>query len=71
VAYVPRDMKRGRSSAALDWWMLAATLAEKACGSEHALEVGGARQHSVDELREHLAAHLDPAVWAELQPRLQ
>jgi hypothetical protein len=71
VAYVPRDMKRGRSSAALDWWMLAATLAEKACGREHALEVGGARQHSVDELREHLAAHLDPAVWAELQPRLQ
>ena len=71
AAYVPRDMKRGRSSAALDWWMLAATLAEKACGSEHALEVGGARHHSTDELRKHLAAHLDPAVWAELQPRLQ
>ena len=71
AAYVPRDMKRGRSSASLDWWMLAATLAEKACGREHALEVGGARHHSTDELRKHLAAHLDPAVWAELQPRLQ
>ena len=71
AAYVPRDMKRGRSSAALDWWMLAATLAEKACGPEHALEVGGARHHSAGELQEHLAAHLDLAVWAELQPRLQ
>ena len=70
AAYVPRDFKRGRSSAALDWWMFAATLAEKACGREHALEVGGARQHSTDELREHLAAHLNPSVWAELQPRL-
>ena len=71
AAYVPVDMKSGYSSAALDWWMLAATLAEKACGPVHALVVGGAHQHSADELRAHLAKHLDPAVWAELQPRLQ
>ena len=71
AAYVPRDMKRGKSSAALDWWMLAVTLAEKACGPEHALEVGGARHHTKEELRGHLAAHLDPEVWGTLRVKLE
>ena len=70
AAYVPRDMKRGRSSAALDWWMLAMTLAEKACGHD-ALEIGGARHHTKEELRVHLAAHLDPEVWGQLCIKLQ
>lgn len=39
-AYVPHYVLSRRSSAALDWWMLAMTLAEKACGPEGGLPVG-------------------------------
>ena len=70
-AYVPRDVARGRASTALDWWMLATTLAEKACGRAHKLAMGGAREASKAEVRAHLAAHLDPAVWAAMAPKLE
>ena len=70
--YVPHDLRapgNNRGSVALDWWMLAVTLADKACGRDHGLliPVGGV---SMAEVRSHLAAHLDPAVWAALAPRL-
>lgn len=68
--YVPLDVPRGRASAALDWWMLAMTLAEKACGSGQGLEVGGTSHATMNELRTHLASHLSPAVWAALEPKL-
>jgi hypothetical protein len=70
LAYVPRNIARGRASTELDWWMLAMTLAEKACGPEHVLEVGGVHHASTAEVRTHLATHLSPAVWAALEPKL-
>jgi hypothetical protein len=69
-AYVPRNIARGRASIELDWWMLAMTLAEKGCGAEHVLEVGGVHHASTAELRIHLATHLSSAVWAALEPKL-
>lgn len=68
-AYVPCDVPR-TASVALDWWMLAMTLAEKGCGPDHTLEVGGKHKASKAELQAHLAAYLDPAVWAALEPKL-
>jgi len=70
LACVPRNIARGRASAELDWWMLAVTLAEKACGADHVLEVGRGHRASTAELRAHLAAHLSAAVWAALEPKL-
>ena len=71
-AYIPHDLRRNRrASASLDWWMLAMTLGEKACGREHGLRVGeGARSSTKEELREHLSTYLDPRVWAGLEPKL-
>ena len=69
-AYVPRDMMRGRASEALGWWMLAMTMAEKACGPDHLQRVGDTRDASKIELRAHLAAYFAPAVWTALEPRL-
>lgn len=72
-AYVPRDLRttEKRASVALDWWMLAMTLAEKACGEDHRLKVGEAGvDPSKGELRDLLAAFLDPVVWAALEPKL-
>ena len=69
-AYVPHGLRAPgdvRASMALDWWMLAMTLAEKACGTKGLRMGGGA---SMVELRAHLAAYLDAAVWAALEPRL-
>jgi len=68
--YVPRDMRHGHASAALDWWMLAMTLAEKACGPDHGLVVGGAHHATRDELRAHLRAHLASAICAALESKL-
>ena len=63
-AYVPRDVRRDRSSAELDWCMLGMTLAEKCCGDDHALDVGAAtRSVTRGELLAHLQAHLPAAVW--------
>jgi hypothetical protein len=70
TAYVPRDMGRGRARTSLDWWMLAMTLAEKGCGPDHGLAIGGNVVASRAELRTHLAAHLAPDVWAALEPKL-
>jgi hypothetical protein len=70
LAYVPRDMPRGTASAALDWWMLAMTLAEKACGPDRGLEVGGMQHASKAELAAHLAENLVVDVWEELQVKL-
>ena len=70
-AYVPRDVAWWRSSAGVDWWMLASTLAEKGCG-EHALAIGAtARSASREQLRDHLRAHLPAGVWSECEAVLQ
>lgn len=71
-AYIPLGMDKQpmRASAALDWWMLAVTLAEKGCGQAHALEVGGFTP-SPEQLRTRLAAHLPPAVWELLKLKLE
>ena len=70
-AYVPRDMARGRASVALDWWMLAMTLAEKGCGPDHMLDISGTQEASKAELRDHLSVRLDPAIWEALKPKLE
>ena len=71
VAYIPHDFGNRRASASLDWWMLAMTLAEKACGRDHGLQVGmGARSASKAELLGHLASFLDRRVWTSLEPKL-
>lgn len=50
--------------------MLAVTFAEKGCGHDYELKVDDEHQPSRAELRAHLAAHLDPRVWAALEPKL-
>ena len=70
-AYVPHDFGSRRAHASLDWWMLAMTLAEKACGTEHGLPVGvGARSATKAELQGHLETYLDRRVWTALEPML-
>ena len=70
-AYVPCDVAGWRSSAAVDWWMLAMTLAEKGCG-EHALDVGSKSKSAPKEvLRGHLRAYLPVGVWSECEAVLQ
>ena len=70
-AYVPHDVLSRRSSAALDWWMLAMTLAEKACGPEGGLPVGYTPcSATMSELRAHLARFLPDQMWADLQTKL-
>jgi serine/threonine protein kinase len=69
-AYVPSDFDASGvmvSSPLLDWWMLAAALAEKAKGG---LGFGGARRHERAAIAECVQRHL-PRVWAELRPRLE
>lgn len=71
--YVPDGVSHARAAPALDWWMLAMTLAEKACGPVHGLAVGSSLLSvSRGALVEHLGAHLlDRAVWSELEPKLR
>ena len=66
VPYVPSDVDGARSSAAVDWWMLAMSLAEKGCG-ENGINVGAARIPTRGELRMHLETHLLADVWSELR----
>ena len=65
--------ERGASKPAgarADWWALAMTLAEKACGAA-GLPLGtGVRVWTAAEVRAHLAAHLPAGVWAELAVRV-
>ena len=72
LEYLPFDERgvRVRASARADWWALAMTLAEKACGSAGLLLGHGGRSWSAAEVRSHLAAHLPPDVWAALAPRI-
>jgi hypothetical protein len=68
----PQPPARSRASARADWWALAMTLAEKACG-DAGLPIGrgGApRGWAAAEVRALLGAQLPAAVWAELQPRI-
>ena len=70
--YLPVDERgaRARASARADWWALAMTLAEKACGAA-GLPLGrGARVWTAAEVRAHLAAHLPAGVWAALAARI-
>ena len=72
-SYIPHDfnVNSRRASASLDWWMLAMTLAEKCCGASNGLDVGSkAKSATMAQLRDHLAAHLNPAIWAALEPKL-
>ena len=70
-ACVPSDYApQNRAAPALDWWMLGMTLAEKGCGSS-GIEMGFAAQSITKAaLLAHLAKHLVPDVWQELQHRL-
>jgi hypothetical protein len=71
-AYVPRDRYASEmtSAAVVDWWMVATTLAERACGEER-LEMGmGAKFYSSEQIEDHLEQHLLPAVWAQLRDLL-
>ena len=55
------------ASARTDWWALAMTLAEKACGAAGLLPLGhGARVWTASEVRVHLEVHLSAGVWAAL-----
>lgn len=66
--YLPVDERGVRvvASARADWWALAMTLAEKACGAA-GLPLGhGARVWTASEVRTHLEAHLPEGVWAAL-----
>ena len=68
LEYLPVDERGVRSlaSARADWWALAMTLAEKACGTA-SLPLGhGARVWTAAEVRAHLGAHLPPGVWTAL-----
>jgi hypothetical protein len=63
TAYLPVDERGARvvASARADWWALAKTLAEKACGAA-GLPLGhGARVWTASEVRAHLEAHLPAA----------
>ncbi len=73
-AYVPRDFmtsgRRVRSAAALDWWMLGMTLAEKCCRG-HNLKIGtSAPRPTKAELLAHMKAHLPGAVWDAFQAQM-
>ena len=66
--YLPVDERGVRvvASARADWWALAMTLAEKACGAA-GLPLGHrARVFTASEVRAHLEAHLPAGVWAAL-----
>jgi len=69
-AYVPSDFDASGvavSSPQLDWWMLAAALAEKAEGG---LGFGGARRHERAAIVDCVQRRL-PSVWEELGARLE
>ena len=59
-----------RSSALADWWQLAMTLAEKACGG-HCLDVGARAPPAMAALAARLREHLPAALWRELEPLLE
>jgi hypothetical protein len=59
-----------RSSARADWWQLAMTLAEKACGG-HCLGVGARAPPAMAALAARLREHLPAALWLELEPLLE
>ena len=66
--YLPIDERGMRvlASARADWWALAMTFAEKACGAA-SLPLGhGARVWTASEVRAHLEAHLPEGVWVAL-----
>lgn len=70
--YVPSDVDPNpesiRARADVDWWMLAVTLAEKACSLDgKAMRVGVSRRPTKAEVLQHLQHNkLVPAVLAEL-----
>jgi tRNA A-37 threonylcarbamoyl transferase component Bud32 len=68
TAYLPVDERGVRvlASERADWWALAMTLAEKACGAA-GLPLGcGARAWTASEVRVHLAKNLPLCVWTAL-----
>jgi serine/threonine protein kinase len=66
AAYVPRDMKRGRSSPTLDWCMLG----KKCCGDAALDLASGSQSITRAELLAHLQAHLPRSVWEALKGRV-
>ena len=59
-----------RSSARADWWQLAMTLAEKACGG-YCLDVGACAPPAMAALAARLRENLPAALWRELEPLLE
>ena len=46
------------------------TLAEKGCGRDHVLEIGGPRHATMKYVADHLEAHLNPDVWLPFTSKL-
>jgi serine/threonine protein kinase len=69
-AYAPKGSGFGISSAKLDWWCLAMTLVDKGCGGNSISCADERFPKTTGEAEEHLAAHLDPEVWADLKSKL-
>ena len=71
MPYVAADFPGAmrRSSAHADWWQLAMTLAEKACG-ERCLDVGACVAPTMAALAARLRENLPAALWQELEPTL-
>lgn len=70
--YLPIDERGVRvlASARADWWALAMTFAEKACGAA-SLPLGrGARVWTASEVRAHLEEYLPSGVWTALAGRI-
>ena len=64
-AYIPQDVKK-RSSAQLDWWMLAMTMAEKCCPTDCLKICTGPNEPTTSVVREHLNAKLPGRVRQKL-----
>jgi serine/threonine protein kinase len=67
-AYIPRDFfgkQPARASAALDWWMLGLTLAEKCCRNQaECLQLGcSAHSPTKKDLLKYLQLHLPTTLW--------
>jgi serine/threonine protein kinase len=74
-SYVPKDLWADCrvpviASSAIDWWMLAVCIAEKAC--EPSLRVGGSKLYTCAEIETHLCggSNLPEEVVSELRAKL-
>ena len=69
-ACIPADLIDQQHSPAIDWWMLAMTLADRCCGSAGIKLGEGATDVSTQELLAILKASLNPAILEQLLEKL-